>query len=139
MSVKDPQGTVSLGQGSQFVGLEARQEQYFSTSPNSPDVRRTIRVQLAGREVAAEVSHGVFSGNRLDLGTSVLLRRAPEAAGTHGDLLDLGCGWGPIALTLGLLCARGDGLGRGRQPACAGPDARQCAQPESGQYPRRRA
>ncbi|MCH4209280.1 class I SAM-dependent methyltransferase [Bifidobacterium sp.] len=102
MSVKDPQGTVSLGQGSQFVGLEARQEQYFSTSPNSPDVRRTIRVQLAGREVAAEVSHGVFSGNRLDLGTSVLLRRAPKPP-THGDLLDLGCGWGPIALTLGLL------------------------------------
>ncbi|MCI1219188.1 MAG: methyltransferase [Bifidobacterium sp.] len=109
MSVKDPQakdsqGLARTGTGSQTVKQEkqtARQEQYFTASPNSPDARRTIHVQLAGREVAAEVSHGVFSGNRLDLGTSVLLRRAP-APPEHGDLLDLGCGWGPIALTLGL-------------------------------------
>ncbi len=92
MSDKDSQGRDS----------QRPQEQYFSASPTSPEVRRTIHVQLAGREVAAEVSHGVFSGNRLDLGTSVLLRRVPEPP-ERGNLLDLGCGWGPIALTLGLL------------------------------------
>src|SRR5699024_9984371 len=37
-----------------------------------------------------------FSPTRLDLGTSVLLRHLPEPPA--GDVLDLGCGWGPIAL-----------------------------------------
>lgn len=74
-------------------------EQYFSADPSSKDVRRTLHVQLRGRDTDVEVSNGVFSGSRLDLGTSVLLRQAPEPP-EHGNLLDLGCGWGPIALSL---------------------------------------
>ena len=42
---------------------------------------------------------GVFSGDRLDPGTSVLLRHAAPPPAT-GHLLDLGCGWGPVALAL---------------------------------------
>ena len=76
-------------------------EQYFSADPSSKDVRRTIRVTLRGHEATAQVSNGVFSASRVDLGTSVLLRHAPEPPRT-GDLLDLGCGWGPIALALAL-------------------------------------
>lgn len=74
-------------------------EQYFSADPSSKDVRRTLHVQLRGRGTDVEVSNGVFSGSRLDLGTSVLLKQAPEPP-EHGNLLDLGCGWGPIALSL---------------------------------------
>ena len=74
-------------------------EQYFSADPSSKDVRRTLHVQLRGRDTDVEVSNGVFSGSRLDLGTSVLLKQAPEPP-EHGNLLDLGCGWGPIALSL---------------------------------------
>lgn len=74
-------------------------EQYFSADPSSKDVRRTLHVQLRGRDTDVEVSNGVFSGSRLDLGTSVLLEQAPEPP-EHGNLLDLGCGWGPIALSL---------------------------------------
>ena len=74
-------------------------EQYFSAEPASKDVRRTLNVTLRGHEATAEVSNGVFSGSRVDLGTSVLLKHAPEPPLT-GDFLDLGCGWGPIALTL---------------------------------------
>ncbi|PST48141.1 MFS transporter [Bifidobacterium callitrichos] len=76
-------------------------EQYFSADPSSKDVRRTLRVTLRGHEATAQVSNGVFSASRVDLGTSVLLRHAPEPPRT-GDLLDLGCGWGPIALALAL-------------------------------------
>ena len=57
---------------------------------------------LAGRELEVVTAGGVFSANRLDLGTRVLLREAPPPPLT-GNLLDLGCGWGPLALTLGLL------------------------------------
>lgn len=74
-------------------------EQYFSADPSSKDVRRTLHVQLRGHDTDVEVSNGVFSGSRLDLGTSVLLKQAPEPP-EHGNLLDLGCGWGPIALSL---------------------------------------
>ncbi|PJM79603.1 class I SAM-dependent methyltransferase [Bifidobacterium scaligerum] len=74
-------------------------EQYFSADPSSKDVRRTLHVSLRGRDAQVQVSNGVFSGSRLDLGTSVLLKHAPEPP-LAGDFLDLGCGWGPIALTL---------------------------------------
>jgi 16S rRNA G1207 methylase RsmC len=76
------------------------QAHYFAT-PAGPAVRRTVEVSLAGRAVEVVTADGVFSGGRLDLGTRVLLREAPEPP-AEGDLLDLGCGWGPIALTLAL-------------------------------------
>lgn len=74
-------------------------EQYFSAEPASEDVRRTLTVTLQGREATVETSNGVFSGSRLDLGTSVLLREVPEPP-ESGTFLDLGCGWGPVALSL---------------------------------------
>lgn len=42
---------------------------------------------------------GVFSPDRVDLGTRVLLESVP-APPPQGRLLDLGCGYGPIALVL---------------------------------------
>ena len=62
-------------------------------------------MRLAGRDVEVVTAPGVFSGDRLDLGTRVLLRQAPPPPAS-GDLLDLGCGWGPLALSLALLSPR---------------------------------
>lgn len=75
-------------------------QQYFSPTPRSPDIRRSIPVRIMDRQLKVEVSNGVFSANRLDLGTSVLLKHVP-APPQSGNLLDLGCGWGAIALALG--------------------------------------
>jgi 16S rRNA G1207 methylase RsmC len=61
-----------------------------------------VPVVLAGRELEVVTAGGVFSADRVDLGTRVLLREAPPPPPT-GNLLDLGCGWGPLALALGLL------------------------------------
>ena len=85
----------------------AQAEQYFAADPQSKDVRKRLHVVLRGNEADVEVSNGVFSGNRVDLGTSVLLRQAPEPP-EEGTFLDLGCGWGPIALTLGLASPKAD-------------------------------
>jgi 16S rRNA (guanine1207-N2)-methyltransferase len=74
-------------------------QQYFSREPSVPDRRRTIEVSLRGVPTQVTTSTGVFSSSRLDLGTSVLLRKAPRAPMT-GTFLDLGCGWGPIGLAL---------------------------------------
>jgi 16S rRNA (guanine1207-N2)-methyltransferase len=76
---------------------------YFSDSPEGPEHRRTIVARIWGEEVELLSANGVFSGDRLDLGTSVLLREAPIPEGPV-RLLDLGCGYGPIAMALALNC-----------------------------------
>lgn len=80
-------------------------EHYFTASPASAEQRRTVSVRLAGVDAQVETAGGVFSGGHVDLGTAVLMRTVPDPPAS-GELLDLGCGWGPIALTLGLLSPR---------------------------------
>jgi 16S rRNA G1207 methylase RsmC len=77
-------------------------DHYFSAQPASTARERTLTLTLAGRQVTVQTASGTFSPEGLDRGTAVLLREAP-APPPQGTLLDLGCGWGPIALTLGLL------------------------------------
>lgn len=78
-------------------------DHYFSADPSSPTRPRQIDVDVAGRRLRMESAAGVFSANRLDSGTALLLRKAPlPGADTTGALLDLGCGYGPIAVTLAL-------------------------------------
>ena len=96
----------AVGERLQGVGM-AQAEQYFVADPQSKDVSKRRHVVLRGNEADVEVSNGVFSGNRVDLGTSVLLRQAPEPP-EEGTFLDLGCGWGPIALTLGFASPKAD-------------------------------
>lgn len=80
-------------------------EHYFSAAPSSQEKLRTLRVTLDGREVEVHTARGIFSPERLDKGTDVLLSHTPEAP-AGGDFLDLGCGWGPIALTLAMQAPR---------------------------------
>ncbi|WP_432514021.1 class I SAM-dependent methyltransferase [Kineococcus sp. SYSU DK001] len=80
-------------------------EHYFSARPATADERRELTVELAGREVTVTTARGVFSGDRLDKGTAVLLPLV-EPDDAPGTVLDLGCGWGPVALTLALLRPR---------------------------------
>lgn len=84
-----------------IVGAVSQHDHYFTAQPASPDERRLLRVRLAGRDVEVETAGGIFSPDHVDLGTRVLLDHVP-APPADGDLLDLGCGWGPIALTLAL-------------------------------------
>lgn len=76
-------------------------DHYFTARPASAEERRTVTVRLAGRDVEVEVASGVFSPGRVDLGTQVLLRETPPPPAA-GHLLDLGCGWGPLTLTMAL-------------------------------------
>jgi 16S rRNA G1207 methylase RsmC len=77
---------------------------YFATEPGSAGARREIVFSVAGRDYALTTAGGVFSADRLDPGTAVLLRKADlPAAEEAGPLLDLGCGYGPIACVLASL------------------------------------
>lgn len=76
-------------------------DHYFTARPASSEERRTLAVHLAGRDVEVETAGGVFSPDHVDLGTQVLLRSVPAVPAT-GDVLDLGSGWGPVALSMAL-------------------------------------
>jgi 16S rRNA (guanine1207-N2)-methyltransferase len=76
-------------------------DHYFTADPASDGELRERTVSLADREVEVLTAGGIFSPDGLDKGTAVLLRSVP-APPAEGTFLDLGCGWGPLALTLGL-------------------------------------
>lgn len=78
------------------------QDHYFTAEPASPAELRERQLVLAGRTVNVVTAGGIFSPDGIDKGTSVLLKHAPPPPAS-GTFLDLGCGWGPMALTMALL------------------------------------
>ncbi len=80
-------------------------QHYFSESPSSEFTPREIEVQLAGAPRRLVTAGGVFSPEHLDQGTAILLATVTPldgAASPSGPILDIGCGWGPIALAAAL-------------------------------------
>ena len=79
-------------------------EQYFTKKPSSERIDRILNVTFAGREFTFTASSGVFSRNRLDFGTELLINTLIEAEkDIKGKVLDLGCGYGPIGIILAAL------------------------------------
>lgn len=78
-----------------------RPDHYFTAEPASPAELREREVVLADRPVTVQTAGGIFSPDGIDKGTAVLLKHAPDPPAT-GTFLDLGCGWGPMALTMAL-------------------------------------
>jgi len=76
-------------------------EHYFSSTPESELRLRPITVTLAGQQFELTTAGGIFSPDRVDAGTQVLLANTPPPP-PGGNLLDLGCGWGPISLSLAI-------------------------------------
>ncbi len=78
------------------------QDHYFSARPATPDQRQEVAVDLMGRRFVVETAPGIFSPGGLDKGTAVLLGEVPNPP-PGGDFLDIGCGWGPIAISMAIL------------------------------------
>jgi 16S rRNA (guanine1207-N2)-methyltransferase len=74
-------------------------EYYFSEQPTVRHRPGTVHVVLPDLHLRLDTDSGTFSPTRLDPGTRLLLDTAP-APPASGDLLDLGCGYGPAALTM---------------------------------------
>lgn len=71
---------------------------YFET-PAGAERRRTIDVRFWETTWPFVTANGIFSGDGLDLGTGVLLRtHTPRPDATR--MLDLGCGYGVVAVAL---------------------------------------
>jgi 16S rRNA (guanine1207-N2)-methyltransferase len=74
-------------------------DHYFSVEPSVPSAPTKVELRLPGLALDLLADRGVFSGSRIDPGTLALLRESPPPP-AEGDLLDLGCGYGPIACAL---------------------------------------
>ncbi|TDC79009.1 methyltransferase [Actinomadura sp. 7K507] len=74
-------------------------EHYFAERPDAATRRRSVDLVLPDLHLRLDTDSGMFSPDRVDPGTRILLETAPSPP-EAGDLLDLGCGYGPIALTL---------------------------------------
>ncbi|GAA4562375.1 methyltransferase [Planotetraspora kaengkrachanensis] len=72
---------------------------YFEESPQAASRPGVVNLVLPDLHLRLETDRGVFSPDRIDSGTRVLLETVPPPP-AGGDLLDLGCGYGPIALTM---------------------------------------
>lgn len=74
-------------------------DHYFSGEPKVADKRRDVSVKIWDHNYVMSTASGVFAREGLDKATDVLLgNSAPPTGGL--TLLDLGCGWGPIACAL---------------------------------------
>jgi 16S rRNA (guanine1207-N2)-methyltransferase len=72
---------------------------YFEAQPTAAHRPGLVKVVLDDVYLELETDSGVFSADRLDPGTRLLLEQAPPPP-ADGDLLDLGCGYGPISCVL---------------------------------------
>jgi 16S rRNA (guanine1207-N2)-methyltransferase len=75
-------------------------DHYFDATPQAPSRPRAVPLVLPDLTVELRTDRAVFSGDRVDAGTKYLLLDAPPPPADAGHALDLGCGYGPIAVTL---------------------------------------
>ncbi|WP_433701860.1 class I SAM-dependent methyltransferase [Nocardiopsis sp. CA-288880] len=74
-------------------------QHYFDSDPDAASRPSTADLVLPDLHLRLNTDRGVFSPDKVDLGTRVLLETVP-APPAGGRLLDLGCGYGPVALTM---------------------------------------
>ncbi|AWS48478.1 class I SAM-dependent methyltransferase [Streptosporangium sp. 'caverna'] len=72
---------------------------YFEEQPETASRPGSVTLVLPDLHLKLETDSGMFSPERIDQGTRILLESVPPPP-QEGDLLDLGCGYGPIALTM---------------------------------------
>lgn len=75
------------------------QEHYFSVDPSANRRISKVEFEVCGQQFSLSASSGTFSSTALDTGTRVLLKHC-ELFPDSGNVLDLGCGWGPISVSI---------------------------------------
>lgn len=74
-------------------------EHYFTSNPESAHRYAECDFTYRGHALHFRSDAGVFSRGEVDAGTRILLEALPEAL--FGRVLDLGCGWGPVGVSVG--------------------------------------
>ena len=75
--------------------------QYFDNDKNIKSEKKLIKFNFNDREFSLYSDNGVFSKDRFDYGTRVLLNNI-DICNLSGNVLDLGCGIGVVGVILGI-------------------------------------
>lgn len=75
-------------------------DHYYSNKPSSESNRKKTEVTIGKHNFTLLTDAGVFSKNKVDIGSQVLIQTAQQTQFPAGNLLDLGCGYGIIGLAL---------------------------------------
>lgn len=81
-------------------------EHYFSTQPTSSHERQTFEIELRERLFTFVTDAGVFSKKGIDFGSKLMIQTLKLPPDAH--VLDMGCGYGPIGLSIASLLSRGN-------------------------------
>ncbi len=73
-------------------------EHYYTADPSVKSEEREIEYEIAEEKFTFISDNGVFSKNHVDIATSFLLKTIYDEV--QGDILDVGCGYGVIGITL---------------------------------------
>lgn len=74
-------------------------DHYYSESPQIKSRPQKWQTQLFDQKYVFHTDDGVFSKNRIDFGTRLLVESFKEPD-VKGEFLDLGCGYGAIGISL---------------------------------------
>jgi 16S rRNA (guanine1207-N2)-methyltransferase len=72
---------------------------YYSQQPEAESNRKSWTFTLRGNSFHFQSDRGVFSKNEFDFGSRLLIETFTKPD-QKGDLLDVGCGYGPIGISL---------------------------------------
>ncbi len=73
-------------------------DHYYTRTPQSESRPAECTFSYRGTDLTFQTDAGVFSRGEVDTGTRLLLESLPEKM--KGEILDLGCGWGVIGISI---------------------------------------
>lgn len=73
-------------------------EHYFTSDPTVKSEERIIEYEIKGKTLSFISDNGVFSKNHVDSATELLVKTIYDEV--NGKILDVGCGYGVIGITL---------------------------------------
>lgn len=75
-------------------------DHYFTSKPSAEKNEKSFEVKLKGKTLKLFTDSGVFSRDRVDYGSQVMIEAIDPAAFSKEKVLDMGCGYGPVGLSL---------------------------------------
>lgn len=74
---------------------------YYDQNPQSESQIRSFQTRIHGIDFEFSTDSGVFSRNRMDYGTELLIETViKDQQKMNGRLVDLGCGYGPVGIIM---------------------------------------